>query len=180
MFLRMSAAAAPPAPGSRSRERACPPWAARRGRTAPHSSGTDTRGETAICYWLLWFAEQSIAFILLNKIPASCLIVTVPVLVLLSSWWRRSRSESYSHYPADVSPLGRAGVWHVSGPAPGHLHTGIVTTSEHRGITAEYNPILLFTATLWKWETENVNVISAGSEGLTGTGETKLHSTYLQ
>ena len=64
----------------------------------------------------------------------------------------------------DVSPLGRAG---VSGPAPGHLHTGIVTTSEHRGITAEYNPILLFTATLWKWETENVNVISAGSEGLT-------------
>ena len=50
MFLRMSAAAAPPAPGSRSRERACPPWAARRGRTAPHSSGTDTRGETAICY----------------------------------------------------------------------------------------------------------------------------------
>ena len=50
MFLRMSAAAAPPAPGSRSRERACPPWAARRGRTAPHSSGTDTWGETAICY----------------------------------------------------------------------------------------------------------------------------------
>ena len=45
----------------------------------------------------------------------------------------------------DVSPLGRAG---VSGPAPGHLHTGIVTTSEHWEITAEYNSLLLFTATL--------------------------------
>ena len=146
MFLRMSAAAAPPAPGSRSRERACPPWAARRGRTAPHSSGTDTRGETEACNMLLiamvcrtkysfYFIKQNTC--ILPDCDSPCLGIIVFVM--------EEKQIRILFTLFDVSPLGRAG---VSGPAPGHLHTGIVTTSEHRGITAEYNPILLFTATL--------------------------------